>query len=311
MAPAQNATQTMSIGGRLKEARRKKGFSLDDVRSRLRIHRDILERMERDEFRGMPGGMVYTKGFLKQYAQFLELNGSEIISEFESLGLQKPNIELMIGSRPKPADPAEKERKRRETRHTLRKLRRLRGELRRRLLPVLPHILGALLVLWALFSLVGWVQSVMKDNPQTERPQRPAPTVQTPAGRTLPQAKPAAVKPAAAQPAPAPAQPPEPKNYLNSPASGNYPVIRDRDPMNLQVKATKDVWLRVSADGKVEFESILKIGDNRSWRAEQNFELKLGRPEGTNLVLNGYLIGKPRGGQAKNVRLTRQGMEEI
>ena len=66
-----------NIGPTLVEARTAKGLSLGDVEQATKIRKRYLEGLERDDYTVLPDA-VYTQGFLKTYANFLGLDGTEI-----------------------------------------------------------------------------------------------------------------------------------------------------------------------------------------------------------------------------------------
>ena len=70
-----------SIGETLREARHNKKASLEDAARATKIKLDILERLEADEFDQLAAPM-YTKGFLKLYAEFLGLDASAIVDAY-------------------------------------------------------------------------------------------------------------------------------------------------------------------------------------------------------------------------------------
>ena len=75
------AEKLNTIGGCLKEARRKKKVSLDDVYGKTRIHTSILEALEGDrppEFLSR----VYVKSFIRRYARYLGIEEDEIVKSF-------------------------------------------------------------------------------------------------------------------------------------------------------------------------------------------------------------------------------------
>lgn len=70
---------THSLGQLLRETREGKGFSLEAVAKKLRINKRHLEKLEND-----PETLtcdVYTLGFLRSYAQFLNLNAGDLIQQ--------------------------------------------------------------------------------------------------------------------------------------------------------------------------------------------------------------------------------------
>jgi cytoskeleton protein RodZ len=72
-----------ALGPSLREARLKRGLELDAVQKVLRIRRRYLEALEDERFELIPGE-VYARGFLREYAEFLGLDSSLYIDEYNS-----------------------------------------------------------------------------------------------------------------------------------------------------------------------------------------------------------------------------------
>jgi cytoskeletal protein RodZ len=72
---------TESIGETLREARHTKRASLEDAVRVTKIKLEILEKLESDEFDRLASPM-YTKGFLKLYAEYLGLDPTGIVDAF-------------------------------------------------------------------------------------------------------------------------------------------------------------------------------------------------------------------------------------
>ncbi|MBO8128203.1 MAG: helix-turn-helix domain-containing protein [Peptococcaceae bacterium] len=71
----------MSIGEELKDARERKGLSLDAVEEATNIRKKYIRAMEDDKFDVLPG-RVYAKAFLRTYAKFLDLDVESLLAEF-------------------------------------------------------------------------------------------------------------------------------------------------------------------------------------------------------------------------------------
>jgi cytoskeletal protein RodZ len=71
-------TPTKSVGNILATARQKKKFTLDDVHKFLKIHPKFLQALEDGDY-SVFSDKIHAKGFLKVYAEFLELNVDEIL----------------------------------------------------------------------------------------------------------------------------------------------------------------------------------------------------------------------------------------
>ncbi len=69
------------IGATLREARERRGLSLDDVQLSLHFRVRYLIALEEEHWDHLPGE-AYTKGFLRTYAEFLGLDGTLFIDEF-------------------------------------------------------------------------------------------------------------------------------------------------------------------------------------------------------------------------------------
>lgn len=72
--------QVEAIGRYLKAIRTQKGLSLQQVSQRTRVQPKQLRAIETGNCKQLPEA-VYVKGFLKQYAQALGLNGSDVAAK--------------------------------------------------------------------------------------------------------------------------------------------------------------------------------------------------------------------------------------
>lgn len=72
----------LSAGEKLRDARARLGLTLDSAAARTRIRRDYLEALETMDPRGLPS-RAYCIGYLRTYAQFLELDESAIVEQFK------------------------------------------------------------------------------------------------------------------------------------------------------------------------------------------------------------------------------------
>ncbi len=91
-----------SIGQLLKNARNKRGLSVDDIQLVIKVHPKYIVALESDDY-SVFEGKVHSKGFLKIYAQFLELNVDEIIAlwrrEYERV-FERTEQKKFIGLKP-------------------------------------------------------------------------------------------------------------------------------------------------------------------------------------------------------------------
>lgn len=68
-----------NIGVKLKTARENAGLSIGDVSNNIKVLSYYLEALENNDFNSLPQ-RVYTIGFVRMYADLLELNSEEMCS---------------------------------------------------------------------------------------------------------------------------------------------------------------------------------------------------------------------------------------
>jgi cytoskeleton protein RodZ len=87
-----------TIGERLEEARKKKGISIREAAEATKIRGDYLQRFESNQF-DIGLTEIYTRGFLRSYANFLKLPADRILNDYAALGRgevrpRQPNREV-------------------------------------------------------------------------------------------------------------------------------------------------------------------------------------------------------------------------
>ena len=79
---------TSQVGDFLKDARIRKGLSIDDVAQGTGIRTQYLEALENGEYSKIPGD-VFIKGFIRNYGNFLAVDGNALVEEYKN---QSSNI---------------------------------------------------------------------------------------------------------------------------------------------------------------------------------------------------------------------------
>lgn len=82
-----------TIGEELKRERARRGLTLKDVEQVLHIRMAYLEALETDSYQIIPGS-VYVKGFIRNYANFLGLEGQRLIDTYKSQAGEETVIKL-------------------------------------------------------------------------------------------------------------------------------------------------------------------------------------------------------------------------
>jgi len=97
-----------TIGEELKRERNRRGWAIKDVEQVLHIRAAYLEAIENDDFALIPGA-VYTKGFIRNYANLLELDGQEYVDRYKVLMGEEINTKVRPVKRVKKQKKKEKE----------------------------------------------------------------------------------------------------------------------------------------------------------------------------------------------------------
>src|ERR1043166_5112624 len=74
-----------TIGERLEEARKKKGISIREAAEATKIRGDYLQKFESNHF-DIGLTEIYTRGFLRTYANYLKLPSDRIVNDYAALG---------------------------------------------------------------------------------------------------------------------------------------------------------------------------------------------------------------------------------
>jgi hypothetical protein len=148
------------IGSSLREARLRRKLELSQVEHDTRIRAKYLMALEDDRFEALPG-TAYAKGFLRTYADYLGLDGSRFVDEYNALFTPEEE--------PAPVAPA--------------RIRR-GGAVRAPWLLAVPVAAAIALVAWQVASSGGHGRAELRPPPPKTRVAPPTP--QTSARRTVP-----------------------------------------------------------------------------------------------------------------------------
>ena len=87
-----------------------------------------------------------------------------------------------------------------------------------------------------------------------------------------------------------------------APAPDTNTPVADEDAIaftegiELEVIASQaDCWIQAVSDGGQPVQQTLQVGDSVTFNAEKELYVRLGFPEGVELVVNGHNIGSPKG----------------
>ncbi|MGZ4031065.1 MAG: helix-turn-helix domain-containing protein [Tumebacillaceae bacterium] len=253
------------VGTELKRLREQKGLTLDDVQYGTKIRSRYLEAIEAGELEALPG-IVYARGFIKSYAEFLGVNGQELLETYGVATQPVENVPVETMSR-------------RSSNITKKPLRTSTfGGMNK-----LPQILAGVGVVAALVVIYVWIV----DKPANETSKNQVKTQDVPKAVAQPVQTPAPVTPAPVTP------PPAPKVVVKEQEKTNNKKVfgvTNAEALTMEVTTTDNCWLEVNADGKVIESGIMKKGETHSWKANTSLSLMTAKSNYMTVKVNGQPV---------------------
>jgi cytoskeletal protein RodZ len=314
-----------TLGDMLREARETRGLTAEDVERATRIRARYVHALEDHQFQELPGD-VYTRGFLRNYAIFLDLPVADVLGAYDTATLPPRGRGLLGGGGavgpPIPALSAPSLKAptvrssgaaAREGVPRIQPVSPVPVDTRLRYAPSCTVVSGLGVVLLLAFYLIYSTYTTSQRALPTPTPPPPTPTTlaqilptvivsQTPVWTPLPTPGPS---PIPSPPAPSPGEaspiappgttPGAPPVTAVAVAPTNTPV-----PQNVTVEITlsgQPVWFRVFVDGVRAIEGTLPARTVRSWTGTKSIQIRTGRADIVRIKVNGVdrgLLGSSR-----------------
>lgn len=274
------------IGDTLKKEREKQKISIQDVEQGTSIRSVYIDAIEKGEYDKLPGE-VYAKGFIKNYGNFLNLNGEELVRQFI--------MEISTVTTAQEENPAEENQNTKNTiaatnigeKYTSKQQistnenynSEFEDNTKKYLVAAAAFI--AILLGGIFYNFGGSdeenitiAQSEVKPVPVETQQISETPIVEEKVAET-----PATVE--TQKPVETPA--PEVQTVAATPA----PV----EGVNLQATFSGDCWTRVIVDGTMFYEGMISAGESFDWKGNQSVSVLLGNAGAVQFVMNGQSVG--------------------
>lgn len=282
------------FGGKLRQARERRGISLRQIAASTKISVGALEALERNDVSKLPGG-IFSRAFVRSYASEVGLDPDETVREFlERFHGETPASPAHAQAAHHPAHTA------RDTpAHSLPHADEESGfESQQRIASVLLKLLAASL------SLAGIILYFTLGNR--------GPAART--GATEGQQGAGAAREGSAE-APATPQPAAPKPEDARPpvaaASGPPVTVPADQPLVLEIHPTGQCWVSLTVDGQIVFARLMQPGEKEVRRIRDAAVIEIGDAGAFAFSINGR-PGRSLGdaGQVKTARITRATLAE-
>ena len=248
------------FGGRLRDARERRGTSLRQIANATKISIGVLEALERNDISRLPGG-IFGRAFVRSYAVEVGLDPEETIQDFIA---QFPNDSVTAGH------PTSR---RVEDNVAVESDRRTAGAFLWLIAISLPIAAGLLYV-----AMLGRRVETAREPPAAAA--APAPETRPAAAEPPPAVAPASVAPPAATAAP-PAVAPVPAN------AGSAVAAASGDQLIVSLTASRPCWVSATVDGRKAIERLLQAGERQTVTVRSEMVLTAGDASAIDLQFNG------------------------
>ena len=253
MSETVNDDFALGIGTALRDARVTRNLSLAEVSALLRIREAHLEAIELEDFDQLPGN-VYAIGFIRTYAQYLELNESDLIMRFKAASVESGMADMVF------EEEEETEQ--------------ISGALKISLL-----VVGALVV-YVLWLVAGTRNDGITVSTVVQTPAAPVDALAVPTPQTV-VADEAAASSAAAVETPATPRASDEAAPAAATIEGPADVKPNTQlidttpaPSKVEIRATRRTWMRLeNAQGRVLFSSVIDEGEGFELPDDMNYIL--------------------------------------
>ena len=281
---------TRPLGEWLQHRREELDISLEQAEEQTRIRARYLEALEAEDFEALPDPVV-GRGFLRNYAAFLELDAKEASERFTTL-VAPPAPEALPNENEPPFEGPFRPVS----------LHDMPSQVTRRRIGIGALIL-LFLILLIVVSLAVWqgypyiVEFLARDNNNTQPTLVPTFTKQPPS---------AAISTATRPPTRETANTPKPATTSETretptlavsmtPTFTPQPSFTPSPPVYtgifLELVFTDTSWVQVTTDGVRQFQGELGADTYRSWYGEERVELRLGNAGAALVTVNGEFLG--------------------
>jgi cytoskeleton protein RodZ len=314
-----------SVGTRLREARIKKGYTLEDIHARTRISLKNLTAIESDELSKISSPFTY-RSFVRQVATLLDL-------DYEALS---SHVQEASGTMPEPLVPGQEEALPvRPSQYPQPKpKRRLSWVYRTASIAAIAGAISCYLIFRnggiQAAKLPASILPASRQVKTTDQPELTQPAGRIERSRIIPVGAPVGVPKAAAQPVRRQSSLVRPgteqllprsalilnPSTASSPAPGSPGQSTASDvevaAIHIELSANEPVWLSIVADGKTAYAGVLDAMHTKILNGRESARIRTGNAGGVNIIFNGRALGPMgRRGQSRTFVFTKNGYEVV
>ncbi|MFC6253248.1 helix-turn-helix domain-containing protein [Secundilactobacillus hailunensis] len=264
---------TKSIGETLRDARIAKGYTLDDLQQTTKIQKRYLIAIEDSKFSDLPGDF-YVRAFIKQYAQTVGLDGSELLNEFSD---QLPSTKTQeYVDRVNEDNPS--------TRSAQRKVDDRSAKIKRQV-PIVAAVIVVVIVIVGI-----WLATTR--SPQSSRSSQNVDSSSVSVSGSTAKSSSSAKK-ASSKKASSSSKPVSKASFSKVSTSGNattYTMKNAPKTKTIKVRTSNSAWVAVTSAGNSAFQGTVAAGKTRTIKlsaSATSATLNLGNAPATKVTIGG------------------------
>ena len=257
------------FGGKLRQARERRGISLRQIAASTKISVGALEALERNDVSKLPGG-IFSRAFVRSYASEVGLEPDETVREFLELFEQQQAEETAVRQPPLSDEESQFE-----------SAQRMAGVVLKLVLVAIPLVITILyFTLRSRSSAPPPAPAVPVEQPDVAQPSSPS-----------------------APPATVPA-PPALSTLAKAPPPQTAPETT-ADTTALELHPTGSCWVSVTVDGRRVLARVMEPGERQQFAVKTEAVVEVGDAGAFGYSINGK-EGPPLGaaGEVKTLRVT-------
>lgn len=271
------------VGQMLREARERKGISLEEAEQELKIRQKFLVALENNHRNGVLPE-IYMRGFVKNYARYLGLDPAQIMAIYT--GRPEPQPVLPPTPQQPPSSFQLAAVKKLPYQTTTRPRPKVLEKLIKQVQPLARPLAIAMLVVVLIGGMVGAAVRLARGAGSLP-----------PAKATAAWALTRVIEPGKAVAA---AETPEPSStptITPTPEPTNTPTITPTPTpivytgVDIELIVSVRSWLQVHTDGEKVYEGILEAGNRQRWHGDEVVQVRAGNAGGVEALVNGTSVG--------------------
>lgn len=256
------------FGGKLRQARERRGISLRQIAATTKISAAALEALERNDISKLPGG-IFSRAFVRSYAVEVGLDPEETVAEFLERFDQEPPPSVETISSAIPEQERAYQEQQRKAARTL----------------TIAGVALVVIVVAAIFILRHRAKQTPGTAEVASHDSTPSLTPAPPANTTSPSAAADA--------------------RADTAAPSGSASAATANSLKLDIHPISECWVSLTVDGRKLFARVMKPGERESHVVEREAVVEIGNAGAFAYSVNGQ-PGKPVGdlGQVKTLTLT-------